>query len=407
MIDILQVQTIKSFDEIESIRSIWQEMQTKETYPKINTDIDRYLSTIKSSEEQIQPYIILIKQNKTVLSMLIGYIHKSPLVCNLGRKTIFKPFLRMLSVVYGGILGNPPENIRNLMISALIKALRCGEADVVCFNHLEIHSELYQAVRNKPIALCRSYFPKVETHWSMSVPQDIREFFRNCSKKRRQNLKRYVRNLEKKFPHQVRMVTYSKENEVEQAITIASQISSQTYQKAFNGGIIDDDITRALFNTAAKKDWFRMHILYIADEPCTFRYRLKYKGTYFAEAIGYLPKWEHFKIGYVLFVKVLEEICKDPDVQRLDFGFGDGYHKQLDKMNSCQEATVYIFAPRFYPVFVNLMLSLTTGITLFIQHCITKLGVLNSVQQYRRKRVLHKSSKEKKESDSIKIKSQE
>ncbi|MBN2182927.1 MAG: GNAT family N-acetyltransferase [Sedimentisphaerales bacterium] len=388
--DNLEIQKISSLDEIESIRSIWQQMQAKESHPQINADIDSYLSAVKSATEQVRPHIILVKQNGMPVSMLIGYIQTSHLKCKLGRKIVFKPSLKTFNVIYGGILGNPSENIRDSIFGVLFKSLRNGETDVIHFNHLEIHSELYQAARYKPSALCRGYFPKVEIHWSMPVPRNIEEFFRNCSKKQRQNLKRYARNLEKKFPGQVRMVTYSKENEVEQAIKTASQISFQTYQRSFNGGIIDNDRTRSLFNTAAKKGWFRMHILYIADEPCAFRYRLKYKGTYFAEAIGYLPKWKHLKIGHVLFVKVIEEICKDTDIQRLDFGFGDGDHKQWGKMNSRQEASIYIFALRFYPVLVNLVFSLTAGITLLIRYCVTKSGIFNSVQHYRREKALGK-----------------
>jgi len=393
MPDNFQVNTIESIEEIESIRHIWEEMQAKESHPKVNADIDRYLSAIKSTKEQIQPHIILVKQNDITVSMLIGYIHKNTLNCKLGRKPVFKHSLRTLSVIYGGILGTPSEKIMNSIFGVLFKYLRCGEIDVIHFNHLDINSELYQAARHKSFALCRSYFTKVEIHRSMSVPQNIEKFLHNCSKKQRQNLKRYVRKLEKKFPGQVKMVTYSNETEIEQAITIASYISSQTYQRAFHGGINDDSITRKMFNNAAKKGWLRMHILYIKDEPCAFGYRLKYRGTYFAEAIGYLPKWENFGVGHVLFYKVMEKICDDPTVNRLDFGFGDGYHKQWGKTNSRKEVSIYIFAPRFYPILVNLVFSLTAGITLLVQYCVTRLGIFNSVQQYRRKKTWTKKNK--------------
>jgi hypothetical protein len=256
---------------------------------------------------------------------------------------------------------------------------------------------MYRQARKYPRIYCRDYLPKVEIHWLMSVPQNINELLKKCSKKRRHNLTRSVKKLEKEFPNQVAMVTYTKESEVELAINHAYKISSLTYQHAFGGGIFNDNRTRMLFKTAAKKGWFRMHILYIKDEPCAFRYRLKYRGTYFAEAIGYSPNWKRFSVGNVLFYKVMEEICGDPTVQRLDFGFGDGYHKQWDRSNFSQEASLYIFAPGIFPAFVNLIKSFATAISLLIEYITKKLGWFNFVQRHRHQRALLKSTKSKKQ----------
>ena len=333
----LEIVVVKSFEEIEAIREIWEQMQAAKPYPEINADIDRYLSVIKTRTQDVQPYIMLIKQNGALVSMVIGQLKNTRIKCNLGRKTIFNPNLKTLWIVYGGILGNPTEEICSMLIRELIKALHQRTFDVVYFNYLGTDSVMYRLARKLPSIHCRNYRSKVEVHWCLSVPQNIDEFLQSCSKKRRQNLLRCVKKLEKEFPGQVRMVTYSKESEVELAINNASQISSLTYQCAFGGGINNDDATLKDFSSLAKKGWFRMHILYIKDEPCAFRYRLKYRGTYFAEAIGYSPKWKSFSVGHVLFYKVMEEICNDPTVHRLDFGHGDGYHKQWDKMNFWKE----------------------------------------------------------------------
>ena len=395
MIDNLEVRVIKSIEGIESIRSIWEEMQAKETYPKVSADIDRYLSVIKTADEETQPYILLLNQNNDIVCMLIGYIRKSPIKCNLGRNTLFKPSLQTLNVVYGGILGNPSEDIHRFLIKELIKLARSGEIDVVCFNHLKTDSLIYKAARKVPGLFCRSYFPKIESHVVMSIPRDTEQFLQSCSRRRRKHIRKYLKRLEKEYPGKVTMSVYSKEDEVEYAIETAARISSQTYQRAFGGGVVNDERTKILWRNAAEKGWLRVYILSIDNEPCTFRYVLKYRGTYFAEVIGYLPKWKDYNVGTVLFTKFLEKICREPDFERIDFSFGGGYHKEMGESFSWPEASVYIFAPRFFPVMVNIVRSFTSAISIFAQYLITKLGIFHVVQQFRRRKVVKKNLQHK------------
>ena len=97
--------------------------------------------------------------------------------------------------------------------------------------------------------------------------------------------------------------------------------------------------------------------------------------------------------GSIIFLKVVEQICGDPVVDSLDFSFGDAQHKQVGDSRQWAEASVFIFAPRLFPVFVNLILSMTSAISILTQQFITKLGIRNLVQRYRRKRILEKSKK--------------
>ena len=395
MLDNFQINTIESIEGIESIRHVWEEMQAQETYPKIPADIDRYITIIKTAGEGIKPYILLINQNSKVVSMLIGYINKIPIRCKIGRNTLIKPSLKTLSFVYGGVLGDPSENACRFLISVLTKLLRKGEIDLVHFNYLKTNSLMYKVTRKMPGILSRGYFPKIESHVVMAIPRDFDQFMESCSKNRRKHIRKYIRRLENEYPGKVTLSIYSKQEEVENAIETISQISSRTYQRAFGGGIINDDQTRILWKNAAKNGWFRTYILNINNEPCAFRYGLKYMGTHFGELIGYLPEWKEYNIGTILFIKFLEQICRETDIKRIDFGFGGGFHKELGDSISWPEASAYIFAPRFFPVFVNLVFSLSKGITLFIQYCITRFGVFNSVQQFRRRRVLRKNSNKK------------
>jgi len=386
-----EVLVVRDFEQIEAVRQVWEKMQAEEPYPKINADIDRYLSTLKATSNSTEPYIIVLKENGRPAAMVIGWVDKCCLKCKIGRWTWFKPTLRQLTVVYGGVIGNRSEQIIRVLVGEMMKVLRRGEVDVVFFNHLETDSSIYQIARKMPGLFCRGHFPKAELHWCMSIPDHIDRFWEACSHNRRKKLRKHTKRLEKRYPGQVKMVTYSRQEEVAEGLRIAADISANTYQRAFGGGLVNDAATRAIFEAAAKKDWLRIYILFVAGEPCAFKSIMKYGRICFAEVTAYSPKWMDWNVGSILFLKVVEQICGDPVVDSLDFGHGDGQHKQAGDSRQWAEASVFIFAPRLFPVFVNLIISITSAINVLTQQFVTRLGIYNLVQQYRRKRILQKS----------------
>jgi len=341
-------------------------------FPNPNADIDRYLSVVEPIKDTVEPYIIVLRRNGHPEAMLIGRKSSTRISCKIGYLTLLKPALRCISIGYRRFLGQLKPEVCSILIEELNHSLRNGEADVVGFNHLATDSEMYQLATTKPNVLRRGYFPKVEPHRRMSVPQDIALFYKGLSQRHRSNLKRYMKNLEKK--HQVRMVTYSRENMLEEAITIAAEISSRTYQHALGSGFVDDNSMRSRLTTAAKHGWLRLHILFINDKPCAFQLGLQYQRTYFLSQIGFDPEWKQWRIGTTLFLKVLEDLCSDPVVDSLDFGFGDAQYKRSYADEHWLEATVYIFAPRFYPMLVNSLYSSVTGLSLWMSSMSRKIG---------------------------------
>jgi len=385
-----EVLVVRDFEEIEAIRRTWEKLQAEESYPRINADIDRYLATLKASDRTVEPYIIVFKENGQPAAMLIGMVDKNYIKCTVGRWTLFKPELRRLSVVYGGIIGNQTEQTSRALVGELMKELRSGQVDVVYFNCLETGSSMYRAARKMPGLLSRCHSPKIEVHWRMTLTKDIGSFYKSLSGKHASNLRRLITKLEKTYPNKVRIVTYRHQAELEAAIKAASEISATTYQYAYGLGVVDDNWTRTVLSQAAQLGWLQIDILYINDEPAAFQLAMKYRNTYFGYKIGFNPKWEKFRIGTVLFLKVTEALCADPSIKYYDFGFGDTQYKKSYCDTQWTEGHVYIFAQRFFPVFVNLFLSTTSVISALTKKFVTKLGIRNPVQRLRRKRILEK-----------------
>ena len=391
----LEVFVVRNFEEIESIRHIWEKMQAEEPHPKINADIDGYLTISKATGDSLEPYIIVLKESGRPVTMLIGRIDKSRLKCTIGRRVLFNPVLRQLSIVYGGVIGRRTEQIIRVLVIELMKMLRRSEVDAVYFNHLETDSFLYRIIRKEPGLLSRCYLPRIENSWRMKVPEDMDSFYRGLPRKHRNNLRRVIRKLERVYSNKVKVVTYREPGELDVALKTISDISATTYQHAYGLGVVDDQKTRTILSQAALLGWLRIDILYIDSEPAAFQLAMKYGDTYFGDKFGFNPKWKDFRIGTVLFLRITETLCGDPTVAYYDFGSGDAEYKGSYCDTHWAEGSIYIFAPRVFPVFVNLILSITSAITILTGHIVTKLGIRSSVQQYRHRRILEKKQRVK------------
>jgi hypothetical protein len=324
---------------------------------------------------------MIFYHNSQPRAMVIGRLERHAIPLRVGYKTIMKPKLRSMTVVYGGVLGQPDEGTSALLVRELMSLLQQGQADLIFFNHLRVDSAFYRQVRKMPTLPCRDQFPVIEPHWRMLIPKNMEEFFASLSKNTRSNLKSHLNKLGKKYPGKVRIHTYSKLEDVPQAIRDVTYISKNTYQHALGAGFADTLQNHILLNTAATKGWFRVHILYINEEPTAFEYALKYGRTYFGEATGYDSKWKDLNVGTVTLLKVLEILCQEGATDYFDFGFGDAPYKQQYCNEHWMEASVYIFAPRPYPILINTLQTIMLALDSGLKYIVNRVGMLNWIKR--------------------------
>lgn len=369
-----KITVARNFEEIEAIRPVWKQMQQDEPCSAPNADIDRYLSVVKASGDDVRPHVMLLERNDRPTAMIIGWIGKHQLEIKLGYKALLNPRLRCLSVVYGGVLGRPESDLCPLLVSELMRQLQRREADIVHFSYLRTDTAFYQAVRRMPGFLNRGYFPRIDEHWRMSVPEEIDQFYSARSHKHRANLRRAIRKFEQEYPGENKLINYRTESDVDDFTEIAAGISSKTYQMALGFGIVNDEQTKHLMTKVAAHGWFRGHILLAGDKPCAFQLGLFYKKVYYLTSIGYDPAFRSYWPGTILFLKVLESLCDSPSIDMIDFYFGDAEYKKSYGTEHWPEACVYIFAPRLYPISINLLRSSMMGMNASLAYVVNKTG---------------------------------
>jgi CelD/BcsL family acetyltransferase involved in cellulose biosynthesis len=239
--------------------------------------------------------------------------------------------------------------------------------------------------------LCRSHFPRVDIHRTMTVPESMDVFYQSCSKKHRANLRRYVRKIEEQFGTRAVITRYCQAECIGPFIEAASKVSAKTYQHGLGCGLENNEQTRDLLKNVASKGGLRGHVMFVDGEPCAFQYGVIYRGSYFLEQIGFDPKWKDLNVGTVLFLEALQDLCSDSGgAEVIDFGFGEADYKRSYADKCWTDASFYLFAPRVRPVLANLIFSGTTGLSTGLAHILEKTGAVGWIKRRWRDRLRQK-----------------
>jgi len=216
----------------------------------------------------------------------------------------------------------------------------------------------------------------------MSIPRSLEEFYLGLSKKHRGNIRRAIKKLEEEWRDRLEIVHYRQPREVERLCEDVERVSLKTYQQSLGAGFQNTPLTRSIANTDAQRGRLHVSVLYIQNQPCAFQWGTTFGRTYFLERIGYDPAWTKSSVGTVLFVKVLERLCADEGVDCMDFGFGGAEYKESYGSESWQEAaTMYILAPRFYPLLVGALESANAGFVRALTWIVRRVELLAWVKR--------------------------
>lgn len=348
-----RIETLCTLEQIREARPVWETLQAQtRSCMDIEADFERYVSMAETTPG-CEPYTLLVFREDRVRAMLIGIRERATINCKLGYLTLLKPSLECLTIIHGGYLGTFDEQTCRQVVNYLYASIREGQADVVRFKQVPLESPLYSLTRKQSSIVRRRHLPKVDRHWRMSVPDRMDSFYARHSSKTSQTLKRHLRQLEKKF--QTRLVQCRDADTLSQILPDAAAVSSRTYQNALGCGLSDDMVTRTQLITAARHGWLCLHVLYLDDKPCAFQLGLQNRRTYYLQSMGFDPTMKQWHLGTVLFLQILEQLCMNPEVDCFDFGFGDAEYKRRFGSEYWDESTVYLFAPRLYPVLINVL----------------------------------------------------
>lgn len=339
----IEIRIARSISEVENLRGVWTAWGGHR-----DSDIDVVLTVIDSLPEALRPHVIALYRDGQPVAILIGRLEHKQLSFKVGYITVFRPWVRCLTFVYGAIRGNAsPENTAILLREAM-NCLKQDEADIAMLEFVPVDSPLYEMALKFPAPMSRDSLPSLQEHRLMLLPGSLEEIYKQLSGSRRVELRRRVRKLEAHPAGVPKIVSYRRVSELDVLFRDAEEIAKKTYQRGLGAGFANTQEVRRRLALAAEKGWLQANLLYLGDRPVAFWMGMIYEGTFVSEYMGYDPEFRQAGPGMVLIMRVLEGLCNGANgerVKELDFGLGDAEYKAMLCSKSWLEGTIFIFSP--------------------------------------------------------------
>jgi hypothetical protein len=368
------------------VRPFWQAHQW---FP--DADIDLFLREVEQSAGAIEPFILEIAREGQTTGLIVAQRKRERLEWRLGYLTVFAMTVRMVEVVPGGVLGTLGESDAGEAISALVAQLRQGDADMALLKCLDRNGPLLEAARSAPPALSRDVFPEHVIHWVLDLPDSLDAFFKSRSKNTKSNIRKYNNRIEKQFGDAIRIETFRASEELDRAMELMEPIAAQTYQRGIGVGFEDSAELRAVWRLAAARGWLRIDVLFADDRPVAFWAGYIYAGSYLSVHTGYLPELHYVHPGQYLLIKIIEDLCADPDVARLDFGYGEAAYKRNFGSRHFAESTICLMAPSLKGAALNATRAAIFGANHAAKGLLKRLDAFDRVRRALRSRAKKKA----------------
>jgi len=395
------IEIAKDFSEVLELRDDWQRM----TLPSVdlqrdraitldpNVDIDFQLTVIQYGNGMLRPHVVVVKRGGIAQSILVGRIEKRPLQVALGYKKVSSSPVRIVTLIHGGMLGEDSEENASVLVDSVKKCLRDHEADVAWFYGMELDSPFYQVVKNAGGWITRDYCPALMRRWRIRLPASYDELHRQRSANTRHNLKRYSKRLRDAFGDQLRVRTFRNPSEIETILSDTEAIAAKTYQRGLGVGFVHSGATRQLMTLAANRGWLRAYILYVGSKPAAFWNGALYHRTFFTWSTGYDPDLSDLRPGTFLLERMLEGLCGEKAVDKVDFGFGDAQYKRDWCDREHFQASQFLFAPTLQGISLNMFHNSLLGASNFARKLLERTEVVPKLKKAWRRRVANRTTR--------------
>ena len=190
--------------------------------------------------------LLAARREKIVLETRIGY------------RTVYRPTVRALTVVHGGLIaaaGNGGSMAT--LASAVDRSLRTGEADVVVLPSLPVDSPAFQAFSSLGGALRRGHFAETRVHRRLELPESFAAFLASRSKKVRTGIRYDSKKLLEAYGDELSVEAFRRPEDFNRIFTDIVPIAAATYQRALGASFDDSVERRALVSLALERGWFR------------------------------------------------------------------------------------------------------------------------------------------------------
>ena len=316
------VELLTSFEQIASIREEWARWNW---YPEADPDFVRII--VESRPEAKAPCVMALCRGGVVEAMLIGRTEVSRLSSLPGFNGVIQPNLKILRVLYGGMLGDWREENLDLFLLDLKRLLSRGDWHAIHFPMLSLRSPLWDRSKSLFPRLCCGSKDVPNKHWRANLPESYEKYYQSLDGRIRKNLNRHRKRIEREFSD-LAVKCFNQPSDLETILTTSEAIITKTYQQGFITGWTSDEMRRRV-SLWLGRGQLHACFLYLNGQACAYEHILKYRGGAFGMGTAYDPAFRQYSVGRYIQMKALEEVWKDGDkITSLDLGFGDAEYKR-------------------------------------------------------------------------------
>lgn len=346
-----RVRVLHEVAEFDSVREAWLRLVTDQ----VAADPD-FLEAVVAAEDQIlRPHVVVLERGDELEAVLVGRVERLEFGVRAGYRKLYSPWVKAITVMQGGILGDVDESAFRLLLGSIRDSLAAREADVAVFRFLPLDSELYRIASSEPSFLSRQHVADSEVHWELELPESRSAILQSLSSSTRQTVNRYTRKLERDYGGRISMRLFTDPTELDEFFRDVEPVSAKTYQRALGVSFGDTPTHRKRTRVAMERGWFRGYILYLDGVPCAFHHGELYRGRFRHGRPGYDPALGHLRVGTYLLLDVFDDLIQHPDARIVDYGIGDADYKRRFGTRSWREGNVVVYAPTFRAATINLI----------------------------------------------------
>jgi hypothetical protein len=371
------VKVLRTIGELEEIRVVWESWSGHR-----ESEMEPFLTFLRSNPGTVRPHVLVVYCAGRPDAILVGRIDRGRVICRLGYLQV-SPHAQIMCFVYGALRGNPSKENCDLMVSEIVQSLSQGEADVAYMNFLREGSDLCHLARKKPGLLNRDYVPITQPHFAATLPASMEEFYQGLSPKVRKNQKWQSKKLMNHFSGAVRIHCYREATDLDKMIQDVEQVAKKSYQRGLGVGFFDTLMVRSHWQLKAQQGRLRSYVLYLAEKPCAFWIGEINQGTFESDSLAYDAEFGKHSPGMFLILNVIESFCDGnrEGVTGVDFGRGNAQYKQVLSNQSWTETSLYIFAPTFKGICLNMARSLVGGLDQVIKKVLARTNLLQKIKK--------------------------
>lgn len=350
----VEITTARTVAELEELRPVLRGLPAE----RVDADPDFFLQVL-STRDSARPHVVVATRGEE-RAAFVGRIERTELRTTVGYRTVLKPSVAALVLAHGGFVDTTGGELAGSIVDELLAALGRGEADVLQLHALRVGSPLHAAASAAP-RLQRQPLAPVRVHRRLELPPTYEEFLKSRSRSTREGVKRYTNRLLRDHGDELAVELLRAPADLDRIARDLDEVASKTYQRGLGVAYADSAPQREQTALGLERGWFRAWVLYLRGTPIAFWPGWVYGRTLFIGTPGFDPAFADYRVGQYLQMRMTEDLCADPDVEAVDYGFGDAEYKRRFGSESWEEQDVVIFRRSPRGVALNATRAAVTG----------------------------------------------